>query len=241
MSEENISDELLTAYLDDEVEAADRVRIDAALAEDEELQGRLALLDVPLDPIRDAMAQVAAQAPAPVLPPASAQRRFPLAVAGGSLAAGLVLGALLMTQLTPAPKAPGWIDYVASYQALYSTETLAGVELTPEIRAAQLASVSTAVGRPLEAAASVPGLDFKRAQTLGFNGKPLVQMAYLSADGVPLAFCIISKEQTAELKQLQREGLQAASWSDGSHAYLLIGGDDPQLIETTARQLQSLL
>ena len=242
MSETDISDELLTAYLDGELEAADRVRIETALASDVDLQTRLELLDVPLAPLRDAMEQIAHNAPAlDVSAHVAPSRGFPFAVAGGSLAAGLVLGAILMTQLTPAPKQPGWIDYVASYQALYSTATLAGINDGPETRALQLQQVSAAVGRSLEEASRIPGLDFKRAQTLGFKGKPLVQMAYLTSDGVPLALCVIAKAQAADLKQMEREGLQAASWSDGSHAYLLIGGQDADLIKSTAQQIQQLL
>lgn len=242
MSDTGISDELLTAHLDGELSPEDHARVEAALTKDEALQARLELLDIPLDPLRSAMDQLTTQAPSIPLPAASAKSRgFPFAIAGGSLAAGVVIGALLMTQLTPAPKQPGWIDYVASYQALYSQETLAGIDIDPAEQAAQLSRVSEAVGRSLSVAASVPGLEFKRAQTLGFNGKPLVQLAYLTPDGVPLAFCVIAKEDQAALKQMEREGMQAASWSDGSFSYLLIGGQDADLIKTTAVELQKLL
>lgn len=241
MTDREISDEMLTAYLDDQIEAADRTRIETALSQDTALQARLEMLDIPLDPLRDAMAQIATQAPAITLPATAPARSFPIGIAGGALAAGIVLGALLVTQMTPAPKAPGWIDFVASYQALYSPETLAGIDTDPVQQAAQLSKVSNAVGRPLEIAASVPGLEFKRAQTLGFNGKPLVQMAYVTETGVPLAFCIIAKADEAALEQMERQGLQAASWSDGSHAYLLIGGEDAELISQAAKHLQNAL
>ncbi|AHD03303.1 hypothetical protein [Leisingera methylohalidivorans] len=39
-------------------------------------------------------------------------------------------------------------------------------------------------------AQSAKRLEFKCAQLLGFNGKPLLQMAYLDPDGVPVAFCV---------------------------------------------------
>lgn len=244
MSETDLSDdELLTAYLDGELSDEDRARVEAALADDADLQARLADLDIPLNTLRDAMDQVLNEAPhMPVLPARrTAPRAVPLAITGGALAAGVAIGALLMTSLTPAPKAPGWIDYVAAYQVLYSTETLEAIETDPEMQTAELETVSETVGRSLNAARSIPGLDFKRAQILGFKGKPLAQLAYLSEGGVPLALCVIASTNDADIKQMEREGLQAASWSDGQFAYLLIGGQDAALIEETARRLKDTL
>lgn len=244
MSDTDISDEVLTAYLDGELTAEERSHVAAALAVDPELMSRLEALDVPLGPLRDGFDALLAQAPANLVPAAVSQPTVfsPYLVGGGSLAAGLAIGAFLMTQLTaPAAKAPGWIDYVASYQVLYTRETLVEVNQTPENEVAELTTVAASVGRSLDMAIEVPGLDYKRAQLLGFKGKPLAQLAYLADSGVPYALCVIPKEDVAALRQMEAQGLQSATWSDGSFAYLLIGGTDAAFIAQTAAHLQSTL
>ena len=61
---EQITDEVLTAYLDGALEASVSAQIDAALAHDDALAARLATLDVPLDQLRELMAPAVWNAPA---------------------------------------------------------------------------------------------------------------------------------------------------------------------------------
>jgi len=245
MSEHDISDELLTAFLDGELAAEDHTRVEAAVADDPKLQARLSELDIPMAPLRDGFASMLTQAPDTLLPPGAPTKdvRFPTVIAGCALAAGITVGAfgLSLFSSPASPASPGWMDYVASYQALYSTQTLESVSQTPGQKADQLTIVSDAVGRPLAQAQTLPGMKFKRAQVLGFRGKPLVQLAYLTPDGVPMALCIIAKAESKELNLIELEDMQSAAWSDGTHAYLLIGGDDPELVKNAAEYLQTTL
>lgn len=152
--------------------------------------------------------------------------------------AGLVIGVFASR---PDAGPVGWHAYVASYQALYVTDTLAEVTQSPEATATQLAKVSGKLGRPLGAATTIPGLTYKRAQVLGFNGAPLAQLAYLGKDGAPLALCILAKTEAAALETMKLEGMEAASWSDGNYAYLLIGGQDAEQIAQAATHLKAAL
>ena len=63
-----------------------------------------------------------------------------------------------------------------------------------------------------------------RAQILGYDDAPIIQLAYLRGD-TPYAFCITLADGPARtMTQTRREGLATSSWSDGTHDFLLIGG-----------------
>lgn len=233
----NISDEELTAYLDGEADGALAGRIEAALMDDDTLAVRLDGLRFDVDALRGEAGAFLADAPSFTLPPAPASRGF--GIMGGAMAACLALGLGLGFFLSDQPEEQtGWVHYVAAYQALYVGDTLAGVEADPT----QISELSSVLGRDLAAATASPELTFKRGQRLGFNGKPLIQLAYLSEEGAPMALCIIAKSGEAKpVSQRVLEGMQAASWSDGEFAYLLIGGEDADLVKRAALHFEAQL
>lgn len=121
----------------------------------------------------------------------------------------------------PAPAAKGWRQAVADYQVLFTTESL-----TPDQGGDDaLALASARVGLPLDPATrAAAGLQFRRAQLLAFNGKPLVQLAYLGEDGVPVAFCIIaSNKPEADTQYEVRNGLGIVHWIIGGFGLMVIG------------------
>ncbi|MEP3945133.1 hypothetical protein [Ascidiaceihabitans sp.] len=242
------TDEQLTSYLDGE--AADDLcaAIDVALETDETLGDRLVGLDIPMAELDAAFAGLLADAP--VMPPLDVPNQTPnvpepaylnrgigwlggMGMFGTGIAAGVAMMLFVGTSTftgtgtTPEPAAPGWKAVVASYQSLYTQQTVAGWTPTPEQTQTQLANVSQLVGADLTGLPAIEGLTFKRAQILGFNGKPLVQIAFARADGTPVALCIIAAK-SKEAKAMQAEtlgGMAAASWNLDGRAYLLIGGD----------------
>lgn len=239
----DISDETLTAYLDAALDDADMERVSQALAQDPALSARLDALSVPVGDLRSAFDTMLRDVPddiVPVQPPQAQHSKLMLAAAACALLAlGTVLG---ITVAKPKQTLAGnWQEYVAAYQALYVEDTLNVVDQTTAEKQAQLARVSSRLGRPLDAATDVPGFDFKRAQVLGYKGNPLVQMAYLTDDNVPMALCIIKSSDKDVLTTMRLEGLEAAGWSDGTFAYLLIGGDNPNQIEAAAKHLKARL
>ena len=243
------TDEDLTAFLDGEADDALAAAIGDALETDAELNARLAALDIPLAPLNQAFDALLADAPPmPALPEQTPQTapapRFGWGWGAGTfgtgLAAGLAVALVTGFGQPEAPPPPGWAAFVASYQSLYTPETLASVTTTDAERVAQLANVSEALGLDLTTLPDANGLVFKRAQVLGFNGKPLVQLAYQRADGTPVALCIIPAGPDGKPVSMgAAQGMELARWNTPGFGFLLIGGQDPAPIATEAETFQS--
>ncbi|MEO0401595.1 MAG: hypothetical protein AAF214_04400 [Pseudomonadota bacterium] len=243
------TDEDLTAYLDGEADDALHAAIDAALETDPDLGDQMAALDVPLAPIAEAYAALMDSAPpmpdlpALVEPAPVARPRFGWGWGVGTFGTGLAAGlavAVFTGFGTPEPAPRGWVSFVASYQALYTTATLAVDNPTPDDTAVQLAAVSDALGVDIGALPAAEGLTFKRAQVLGFRGKPLIQIAYLRDDGTPVALCIIPAGPDAQPVNMgEAEGLDIARWNTPGFGFLLIGGADEAPLAQEAETFQS--
>jgi len=237
----DITDADLTAYLDGEADAALTARIDAALTQDDELAARFAELSVDTSLLAEAfdLDRLAPPAYVPVeIPQAqSGPSRLVLPLA---IAASFALGAIAVQFVRPA--APTWVDAVASYQALYVTETLSGTMQAPAISEGVFETVDETLGVDLRPAKDIEGLMFRRAQMLAIEGKPLVQMAYLDDQGRPFAFCavLLGDGDEAILSEMNH-GLAAASWVEDGVGYVLIGGDDVPGVTALSRALQQTL
>ncbi len=239
------TDQVLTAYLDDEVDAKTRDALQSALAHDVELQGRLTELRFPIKYLDAAASELLSAAPPPPeldapQKVANAGNRHRLALVA-SLVVGLLAGAALMSLR---PNTPGnWMDYVAAYQALYVNETLSGVDTDSEAITASLDVLSATLGLDLGPAPSDDTLRFKRGQILGYRGKALVQLAYLNPLGEPVALCIIRSEtdRVAPISTTTLEGMAAAFWEENGYAFILIGGTDAAMIETAAEGIMERL
>ncbi len=235
----DITDEELTAYLDGEADTALRARIDQTLTSDPEVAARLDALSIDTSSLKAEFDGLLMTAPNNLVP--AANDRSPPRAFGGAIVASMILGLTMgYTIFSPStPAKPGWTQYVAAYQALYVSETLNTVSPSEP---SELIRLSEVIGRDLNPATEIDTLNFKRGQVLGFNGKPLIQLAYLTEDGKPVALCVIrngSPQQDIEHREL--EGMQAASWSDGTFSYLLIGGADADLIAETATKFKARL
>lgn len=248
------TDEELTAYLDGEADSELHAAVDAALESDPAVVDQLGALDVPLAPIVEAYDALLQDAPemqalpeaAPLAQPSVGAPRSRWGFGVGTFATGIAAG-LAVAMFTglgtpePAPAAPrGWVSFVASYQALYTPETLAMSDPTRDEAAVQLASVSDALGLDLSGLPQTEGLTFKRAQILGFKDKPLIQIAFVRADGTPVALCIIPAGSDAKPVSMgAAEGLGLARWNTPGFGFLLIGGTDEAPLEAEAETFQS--
>ncbi len=251
MSEGNtFSDEELTAYLDGETDHAPAAAIARALESDRDLAARLERLSVNTGGIASAFDRLLPEAPAALLPdepPQPSASKSYVTNVRALVASGLLCLAIGWTAsyLVSQPKAETWMDFVAAYQALYSTDTLAHINQSPNAASTELRRVSNALGMPLnlEDVKQDELFDYKRAQVLGYEGNTLIQLAFMTKAGVPVALCIIRSGQPQEsgIHPATMEGLSSASWSKGGYAYLLIGGDDPALIERAAAEYRKRL
>ncbi|ASP35703.1 anti-sigma factor [Labrenzia sp. VG12] len=235
-----VSDETLTAYLDGELAEDEQRRIEAALESDPALVERLEMLSVPVDAVREAFDTLLDQAPAYEAP--KDEKRIsgwaPRTAAAGLVAAGLLLGALWSPWQRPLPDTD-WKMAVANYQVLYVPATLPGKTPEQEKAVEQLTALSADLGRNLSAAASVDGLNYRRAQMLGLDGNPLVQIAYLSGENDPVAICITRVDASAYGPKAEMlAGLASAHWIEDGYGFLVIGGEDLGAVKGIAEQLQ---
>lgn len=253
------SDEDLTAFLDGEAGRELEAAISDALETDEALGERLASLDIPVAVIAQAFdgvlsnapsmpdlpadtATPVAVAPEPVEAPANMNTRprwgMGIATFATGLAAGLAV-AVFTGFNTPEPAPRGWVSFVASYQALYTPATLMIDNPTPQEADIQLAAASSALGFDLSMLPQAEGLTYKRAQVLGFNGKTLIQIAYVREDGTPVALCIIpAGAESQGISMGAAEGLDVARWNTPGFGFLLIGGQDAAPLEREAETFQ---
>ncbi|TBH34907.1 anti-sigma factor [Rhizobium leguminosarum] len=238
------SDEDLTAFIDGELTAEEAARIEAIVNEDESTAERLEFLARASLPFKQAFAPLLAEAPREKLEamlaaipaqqsaksgltPAFASRRRFLGALAASLVAGIAIDRAVIgisKGLSAKDENSEWRAVVADYISLYTAETLAGPAPSREDQAAQLAGLDEKLGLSLSPeAVSLPGIDFKRALLLQYDGKPLAQIAYLDPETGPMALCIVKSDAGSKAPDLEsRKGLNVIYWSNETHAFMLI-------------------
>ncbi len=245
MQDRRFSDEELVAYLDGEGELAPVDQIEAALKDDPALNKRLDALRIDLGVLRDSFDLLQPSSEVLDRLPVGTHAPMRRPVASVAIAACLALAVGFgLGSWTSAPKPAGWVEYVAAYQALYTHATLDHISQSPDQLRGELERVSAAVGKDiaLEQLTALPDVEYKRGQVLSFNGRPLIQLAFATPSGVPIALCIIRSKDASKpeeaMETMRLEGLSSAVWSDGLHDYVLIGGQEDGLVRRMGQALQ---
>lgn len=239
------SDSTLVAFLDGELSSADAARIEALREREPALAQRLAFLEQGCQALPDSFAPLLDAAPMPRLqamldglstantpaPTAHAwSRRSVLAGAAACLAAGVLGDRLWRGWQGSRWIADGsWRGSVAQYMALYTEQTLEGLNQSTADQARQLARVGAQLGIVLTPArVDVPGAVLKRAQVLRYDADMLAQLVYLDPEFGPLALCFVRFSRAAEAPRTEsRSGLNVVYWQDGEHAWMLAGRNPP--------------
>lgn len=118
-----------------------------------------------------------------------------------------------------------WVQVAASYQQLYSRDTVA--HLWPDSSDAQ--STVNEIRNEDGIALRVPdlskaGLRFIRVQRLKFHGRPLVQIIYLPQKGDPVALCVIKENKANQSVASQSiDTMNVVTWRESNLGYALIG------------------
>jgi len=122
----------------------------------------------------------------------------------------------------------------ASYQQLYSRETLAYVDPDTNLSIKTIKEIREDDGLALRIPdLSAAGLTFKRVQRLRFNNKPLVQIVYLPAKGAPIALCVMKEvKPDAGVAGQQVDSMTVVTWRQAELGYALIG--QPEGVDLTA-------
>ncbi|MBN3751809.1 anti-sigma factor [Paraburkholderia sp. Tr-20389] len=190
----------------------------------------------------DAVIGHSAQLP-PSAPVRSRLRIAPawLAVAfvGGAFCCGVVLRLAPGVGFNPGGNAPSnaatvasstmgslpWVQVAASYQQLYSRDTVS--HMWPDVSDAQstVDEIRTEDGIALRVPdLSKAGLRFIRVQRLKFHGRPLVQIVYLPQKGDPVALCVIKEDKADQSVASQRiDTMNVVTWRESKLGYALIG------------------
>lgn len=241
------TDDDLTAYLDGEMDGENV----SLVQHDPQLQDRIAALSLNTDVIKTAFSPMLGVAQSRNLShrlscaidhvaanaSAAPHKLFQTASYAAVLAVGMALSWAMMPANTN-----DWRTEVAHYQALYVPDTLSPISLDTASLQRQFDRASNALGISLSPAMfeNVKGLQLRRAQVLGFEGAPLVQVAFTMDDGTPVAFCIVQKTGAdTTLTSDTLIGLASASWSNKTHGFLAIGGQNNAEIMAWATELKS--
>ncbi len=242
MGTTQITDEVLTAYLDSELDSQQTAQVEDALSSSPAISERLRSLEIvkqDLKPAFDAFLKEAPITPSFTSPRNNVRQRSFVRVAT-ALVAGLVAAAVIFRAYPADPIQSLELDeQIAVYQNLYVYETLSSMSYTEGEKSRQLSSLSERIGYDLAAFGQIEGLKFVRGQLLGFDGENLAHLSYLTDDGRPIALCAVrtsSPEQSgATVSELL--GMTAVKWQDAGYSFVLIGDLEPELVDTFVSSL----
>ena len=238
------ADQQLTALLDGGLAEPERTEILHRLAAEPELQQRFDALARSRGALDAAFAEMLAQAPVARLRAKAARPRLRGSVGAGlaaSLALALACGALAAwLTFRTAGDGDDWTLAVRAYMQLYTPETFAGLAPNATQEAAMVEKVGGRLGVGVTAdELAVPGLAFKAAFVLSYEGKSLGEFVFVDRSGAPYLFCILAEGAASVLQSPEtREGLTTAVWGRGGKRFLVIG-PSPALIETWSQTLSS--
>jgi len=245
MTAMQFSDEELTAFLDDELSADKSIELTKLLATDKKLSERLESLSFSIDALKQGADQLLQEAPDYIEPTpvpdtssSTANRFIPYAAV---LLVGLAVG-YIASSFSASSKLDGWTTAVAAYQALYIEETLANASQPAAMTEQVLSGFGQAHGVPVQKFTQLPALTFKRAQLLGFKDRPLLQMAFTTASGKPVALCITRVDEVDRTpKSAEYENLPAYDWVKDGKGFILIGDMDATDMRSAVDKISSIL
>ncbi|HKM97842.1 MAG TPA: anti-sigma factor [Buttiauxella sp.] len=236
------TDELLVAYLDNELSTMERRELEERLNHDEHLAERLALLERSNLPFKTAFAPLLEAAPQSrlqaYLTPAKAvvSRRHLIAAAVSFLALGVMGDRAFMHFAQPEEN---WRALVAQYMALYTPETLVDTPSTESLEN-QLHTTGQQLGLALTSVKiTLPDATLKNARTLAYDDRRIAQITWLDSASGPLALCITGNSGSPMAAQNeQRLGMNIVFWADKTHQFMVIGHGSMAQINQIAQQLQ---
>ncbi|CAI1038493.1 anti-sigma factor family protein [Serratia proteamaculans] len=250
MSSTYAADELLVAYLDNQLDPQQRQLLEQRLGGEPALAERLSLLARSNLPFKQAFEPLLDEAPVqrlraegPLTAPAmqhGVSRRGLIAAAVGFLALGIA-GDRAYLQLSQPEE--NWRSLVAQYMALYTPETLAGYDDTATQIAHQLQQTGERLGIALSAPKLIlSGAELKNARVLAYDDRRIAQLTWQDAQYGALALCIIQQSgKPLPAESERRQGMNVVYWADGRHGFMLIGHNPAPDLAALAGRLQHSL
>lgn len=253
------SDEMLVAFIDGELNAAESADVEAWVARDAGTAERFDLLARSALPYEEAFAPLLNAAPEHLnamlasLPSPKASSglmsrmgRRGFIAAAACLIAGIAIdrtAVIVEQQINKPSEDEEWRAVVAQYLELYTPETLSALSSDRATKVAELNTVGGKLGISLTPeAVALPTADFRRAQVLQYDGQPLAQLAYLDPKDGPIALCFIQSDKgSADPRMERRKHMNVVYWSSNAHAFMLIGYADADRLRVAADAVRARL
>jgi len=249
-----ITDEKLLAYVDGLLSPEDAADVDRLLAEDSEARETVEALRLSDLPYREAAEslidvpdlahiQSAIRSYTPPPRPRLLARFAPLAASiAVFFVVGLLAGQHVFPPATPKPTQWAiWVDRIASYQALYTRDTLPMGNPPAARKNGQMLRVSNFLGTPVIAPdlASLQA-DYKYAKIFAIGGQPLAQIAYLPQSGAPFSLCLMKTDKPDHGPKFSTaHGLNVASWRSKGIAYVYVGKTPREVMDRYIAAMQA--
>lgn len=118
------------------------------------------------------------------------------------------------------------VDAMATYQALYSRDTVNEVFQDRAASKKVIDSFSTSVDKAITIPnLSAFGYEFRRVQPLQFGQQTILQFVYLGETGAPIAVCITAglSHYSDTLTSFRKYGLNTVVWSNDGITHMLMG------------------
>jgi anti-sigma factor RsiW len=238
------NDEMLSAFLDGALPAAQMAEIEAALAQDADLLARLEALmagnelakiefeemlseDVPADLIA---AIETAPEPAANTPQAPSRSGALIAASiAGALALGGIGGfyAAGFSATTQVAATGGWLADIADYHGVYAKQ----VRHLVEVPASEADHIQTWLTATVGTDILIPdlsghGLKFQGARLLVAAGKPVAQLIYTDPEQGVVALCAIASASPQPEFQTRTLGaFDLVSWGDTDANFVIVGDE----------------
>jgi len=252
-----LSDAVLVALVDGELDAAAAERVRAALTHDPAAENKVRLLRRSAELLRAAYPEPAAGdfAFAPVTTvvadrpraPGASRRRLLVRVAASALllTAGGAAGALVARHALQPSVDERLADEILDYHSAYALEDDHLVEVGPD----RADHIERWLGARLHRRLAIPdlssrGLGFLGARLLVVDGRPIGQLLYGWPDRPhqPLGVCLCyTGGGDRPLKRDSRDGLNLVLWHRRDYAYIIAAWADPSFLAELATELDRQL
>lgn len=229
----------LHAYVDGELDEAQRRRVEALAARDPKVAEALASYAAQREALRASFAPIAREAVPPRLLAATARARAPrLAALAASLVLGVALGSAATWQLLPGPgggareargaELPRFVRQAEIAHAVFVPDVRRPVEVGAAEEPALEAWLGKRLGRPIDAPSRLPlGLALVGGRLLpGEADRPAAQLMYENARGQRLTVYLRSMAQPTPETAFRYERARGSAtfyWVDRDWGYALTG------------------
>jgi anti-sigma factor RsiW len=241
----------LLAYADGELDAEETAEVERLLETDPRAQRQLRIYQKTAVLLRAACAEafyrdVPEKLIATVQRDRSSSRvprRRMLAIAASLLLAVFGFAAGYGIGTRPASTYEDLLSEIAQYHPIYARDAAHLVEI-PANRVRELeAWITERTGRKL----AVPdlssiGFDFAGGRVLVVNGQSVGQILYTRPGMLPLGICVTALAGAPQPDRLDHHSeVNLISWSDGSYAYVVVGGVPDSMLRAVAARVSAEL